>query len=154
MIKLNVQFEKPFEPFGQTEVGSIINAISGELKPPNYIINVKLVDKSRVQELNKLYGGKDEPTDVLSFNYTEDDTNNPGAQKQADVVISFQHVEKQAKAARTSKETELALLILHGILHVLGRDHQNKFEIQKVDGLQAKIMKKAGLKYRNFGWKS
>lgn len=154
MIKLSVQFEKPFEPFGQTEVSSIINAISGELKPPDYIINVKLVDRSKVQKLNKLYGGKDEPTDVLSFNYAENDTNKSRLQKQADVVISFQHVQEQAKAAKTNQETELALLILHGILHILGYDHQNKAETKQVDKLQAKIMKRAGLKYRNFGWKS
>lgn len=154
MIKLNVQFEKPFEPFGQTEVSSIINAISAELKLPDYIINVKLVDKSKVQKLNKLYGSKDEPTDVLSFNYTENDTTNSRVQKQADVVISFQHVEKQAKEAKTNKETEMALLILHGILHILGHDHQDKAEVEQVDRLQSRIMKRAGLEYRNFGWKS
>lgn len=151
MIKLNVQFEKPFKPFGKAEVGSIINALSGELKPPDYVVNIKVVDKTRVQALNKRYGGKDEPTDVLSFNYAEDGTS---AEKQADVVISYQHVASQAKEAKTSQSTELALLILHGVLHILGYDHQNRAQISSVNELQAKLMQKAGLDYRNFGWKN
>lgn len=150
MLKLNVTFEKPAKPLGRGELERVVKALQTKLKPPAQTINIKVIDQSKVAELNKRYSGQDQATDVLTFNYAEDGAGQ--GQPTADVVISAQHIKAQAKTAGTPEATEFALLALHGMLHVLGYDHQNPRQVAEVDDLQAKIMKAAGLTYRDFGW--
>lgn len=153
MIKLNVQFSDNIKPIGKDEVGGVIGALDKVLKPDEITIGIRITPASAVQEINKKYAGKDEPTDVLSFNYAEG-PKSPVDEKAGDVVVSYDHVVEQAKQAGTSPETELALLILHGILHVLGRDHQNAKQQAELDKLQGEIMTNAGLVYRDFNWQT
>lgn len=149
MIKLIVRFIKPVKPFGQTTLSKLIKAIDERLKPGDIEIGLRVTEASEVRQLNKKYAGKDEETDVLSFNYAE---SSPVIKKAGDIVISYQHTVNQAKQAGTSRATELALLMMHGILHILGHDHQTESQRDKLDKLQADIMKTAGLTYRNFEW--
>lgn len=151
MVKLNARFDKPIEPFGSAAVQAMVRALDKILKPADTTVNVRVCSSKVVQELNKKYAHKDEPTDVLSFNYNEDSKNTTN--QTGDMVVSYDHVKEQAQVAGTDQSTELALLILHGILHLLGQDHQNQTQRAKVDQLQAQIMRSAGLMYRDFGWR-
>ncbi|MEX0748424.1 MAG: rRNA maturation RNase YbeY [Candidatus Saccharimonadales bacterium] len=126
-------------------------------------INARLSDATEVRRLNRDYAGEDNATDVLSFNYretTEVDVDQPISAfgdelpELGDVVISRQHVSRQASAAGTDEETELLLLLLHGSLHLLGYDHATLRQREEMDHLQAEIMTALGLSYRDFGWKS
>lgn len=153
MFKLNLQFDKEIAAIDDGPAKSVIAALeksSIEL-PDNAVINAKVVSQAKVRALNKHYSGKDAATDVLSFNYAED---HPKAGKElGDVVIASQKVASQAKTAGTDEATELALLLLHGVMHILGYDHQSPEEVEYLDNLQKQLMESAGLKYRNFGWK-
>ena len=118
---------------------------------PKGDIAVQFVDEETSQQLNLDYADNDYPTDVLTFNYSED--GEPVAGTLADVAICVPIAEAQAEAAKTSMRDELATLLLHSILHIAGFDHATKLDREEVDGLQADILHDAGLVYRNFNWK-
>ena len=82
-------------------------------------ISVVLCDDPFIQELNAAYRGQNKPTDVLSF--AQDDPVLLG-----DVVISLPTAAHQAQAAGWSLENEIALLGLHGLLHLLGHDDETE----------------------------
>lgn len=110
-------------------------------------INLKLVDDAAIRDLNKEYAGKDEPTDVLAFPYGEGD-------ELGDIAISVDTAKRQADAAGTTLGEELATLVLHGILHIQGYDHAEQATREEMDRIQADILAKAGVTYRDFNWKS
>jgi probable rRNA maturation factor len=81
-------------------------------------MTVALVPDSRVRALNRQYRGKNSSTDVLSFPAEE-------PSHLGDVVIASGVARRQAKAAGHSLQTELRVLALHGLLHLLGYDHEH-----------------------------
>lgn len=92
-------------------------------------VSVTMVDNSYIQSLNKQYRNKDVPTDVLSFPMVKDgkyeidpDTN---AQILGDIVISMEKVLEQSELYGHSFRREVAYLVAHGMLHLLGYDHEN-----------------------------
>ncbi|MCL1877948.1 MAG: rRNA maturation RNase YbeY [Defluviitaleaceae bacterium] len=96
------------------------------LKKLNYEVSVSLVSDEEMCELNKKYREKHVPTDVLSF---------PAAETQAaetfslgDIVISTETAARQADEYDHSLERELSFLIIHGVLHLLGLDHETSPE--------------------------
>ena len=78
---------------------------------------IAFVSDSSIQKLNKQFRGVDKPTDVLSF--PADERDNLG-----DVAISVETAAKQAKENGLSFDDEIAQLILHGLLHLSGYDHE------------------------------
>ena len=87
--------------------------------------SVALVPDKRMRELNKLFRGKDGTTDVLSFPYESS-----GGQFDdqpdflGDIVISAEQAQKQADENGLTLDSELKELILHGVLHLAGHDHE------------------------------
>ncbi len=84
---------------------------------------VAFISDQRMRELNRDFRGFNSTTDVLSFNYEpdefDDDANNLG-----DIVISVEQAAKQASDNHLELEIEIKQLILHGILHLCGFDHE------------------------------
>ncbi len=119
---------------------------------PSGQVNLMLVDDEEIEALNKEYTGNAYPTDVLSFSYIEGGEE-PIEGELGDIAISLPMATAQAEAAGTSVDAELALLALHGTLHVIGYDHQTPEEREKMDRIQRNIMTAAGLPYRDFAWK-
>lgn len=95
-------------------------------------ISVLLVDNATIRELNRDYRAKDAPTDVLSFPLEEERedeaepavTGGPSARMLGDIVISVEKAVEQATEYGHSVERELAFLAIHGLLHLLGHDHE------------------------------
>jgi probable rRNA maturation factor len=91
-------------------------------------LGVVITDDATVRELNSRYLGIDEPTDVLSFGLGEKDdvpfALPPGeAPSLGEVIISYPTAVRQAEEQGHSVEAEVAHLLVHGILHLLGYDH-------------------------------
>jgi probable rRNA maturation factor len=84
---------------------------------------VALVPDKRMKELNSLFRGKDSTTDVLSFPHEADDFDLDSSNF-GDIVISAEQAAKQAEANRLTLDSELKQLILHGVLHLCGYDHE------------------------------
>src|SRR5690625_1494706 len=97
-------------------------------------LSVSFVNNKKIQELNKEYRKKDEPTDVISFALQDgkaDSINivgSDGALMLGDIIISIDKVEEQAIEYNHSFERELGFLAVHGFLHLLGYDHMNRSE--------------------------
>lgn len=90
--------------------------------------SVAFVSDRRMTELNKLFRGKDSTTDVLSFPHEVDELTASHVPLSAaflgDIVISAEQAERQAAENGLSLETEIKQLILHGLLHLCGYDHE------------------------------
>ena len=108
------------------------------LKQDRSELSLALVGNREMQELNSRYRKKNEPTDVLSFPSGE---RLPiGTQILGDVVISVEQAEKQATKRKQSLQEEMTSLLVHGILHLLGYDHErSKKEAKIMRGMEKKI---------------
>lgn len=99
-------------------------------------VGIIFVDDAYIRDLNRSYRGKDSPTDVLSFSYLEDgraDVTESGEYAVGDVYISVDQAAEQAQDAGHSLVRELALLVAHGTLHLLGYDHENEKDAQLME---------------------
>lgn len=119
---------------------------------PEGIINLAFVDDDAIQELNRTYSGNDYPTDVLSFDYRE--AGGPIGEVIGEIAISSETAARQAHEAKTSLDDEVALLGLHGVLHILGYDHAEEADQEIVQTLQKELLMAAGVNYREFKWES
>ena len=105
--------------------------------------SVVLTGDEQLRELNAQYLGIDSPTDVLSFPSGEVD---PDTQELylGDVIISLPRAALQAAAGGHAVEDELALLVVHGMLHLLGHDHADADEKALMWSKQAEILDRLG----------
>lgn len=111
----------------------------------NKDLTVAFVSDKKIKELNKIFRDKNKPTDVLSFPYEPDqydylETDN----FLGDIVISLETAKRQADENKLPFETEIKQLVLHGILHLCGYDHEtdagemNRIELKLRDKLKIK----------------
>jgi len=105
--------------------------LKAEKVEPPYEVSLVFIDSETVKQLNRDYREVDEPTDVLAFHMlpqkgVDDSFALPpdGVIRLGEVIISYPQAVKQAKEQGHSPERELALLIIHGILYLLGYDHE------------------------------
>jgi probable rRNA maturation factor len=103
-------------------------------------MTVALVPDSRIRRLNRQYRRKDAPTDVLSFPAGEQGR----MPYLGDVVIAAGQARRQARAAGHSLQTELRVLALHGLLHLLGYDHER--DDGRMARLEARLRRRGGLR--------
>jgi len=85
--------------------------------------SVALITDDRMKELNRFFRGKDSTTDVLSFPH-EPDEFDPDKSNLGDIVISAEQAQKQAGENGLSLDAEIRQLLLHGLLHLCGYDHE------------------------------
>ena len=100
-------------------------------------VTIALVSDRRIRALNRQFRGKDDATDVLSF---------PSGERGflGDIVIAAGVARRQAREAGHTLQTEFRVLALHGLLHLLGYDHES--DDGKMARVEARLRKKAGLK--------
>lgn len=108
-------------------------------------ISLAFVDKTKSRELNSAYAGNDYATDVLSFDYSEDHVEGDIG---GEIVICTDIAREQAQKYSTDISSEVALLLIHGLLHLSGKDHQTKAEQASLDTTQGGIIKTLKLQYR------
>lgn len=109
----------------------VLTGLTGE-------VGVLLTGDAAVRELNRQYRRKDKPTDVLSFPAAENAGDIAG-----DVVVSLETALQQAAERGHSLETEIKVLLLHGLLHLAGYDHEtDDGEMQR---REVRLRRKLGL---------
>jgi probable rRNA maturation factor len=87
-------------------------------------LSILLTGDPEIHDLNLSYRGKDKPTDVLSFPQDAEDNVEGLPKILGDVVISLDTTERQAAEKGHSFDRELTVLLIHGILHLIGYDHE------------------------------
>ena len=126
--------------------------LAGVAELPDGVINASFVDSAGSRELNLRYSGHDYATDVLSFSYIEDGEPIDGVI--GELAVCKPIAVEQAEVAGTGLSDEVALLVLHGILHIVGYDHQTESEQAAVQKLQHEVMAAAAVTYREFVWET
>jgi probable rRNA maturation factor len=91
-------------------------------------IGVVLANDDVLREFNRRWRGIDRATDVISFNYDEDQPDRATRSITGDIVISMDRVRWQARRYRVTPGHELARLVIHGTLHLCGHDHARAAE--------------------------
>ncbi|HBL36031.1 MAG TPA: rRNA maturation RNase YbeY [Firmicutes bacterium] len=116
-------------------------------------VGITFTDEASIHELNREYRGIDRPTDVLSFALEEgetgavtnvDDFAEPLPELLGDIVVCLPFAVRQAEEYGHSFTRELLYLVLHGLLHLLGHDHQNEDEQHRMRMEEEKFLTEEG----------
>jgi probable rRNA maturation factor len=102
-----------------------------------------LVDDSIIQSLNATYRGKDQPTDVLSFAMGEGEFGDLNPAVLGDVVISVPTARRQANRSRREPLDQVTFLLTHGLLHLVGYDHQTDEQEREMKREAKRLMREA-----------
>lgn len=102
-------------------------------------VSILLTDDATVQTLNAQYRGQDKPTNVLAFPADMPVTGGPAPL--GDIAIARETVLGEAEAASKPPRDHLAHLAIHGLLHLLGYDHQTDADASHMEGLEVAILK-------------
>ena len=139
-MEINVLIDKGFEGYlevdwlqGVAEQVLIVQDAGSRVE-----VGLVVTSQEKVKQLNRSYRGKDEPTDVLAFSAREEiDAELPpfaqppdGVLHLGEVIISYPQAVVQAKEHHHSVKKEIAVLIIHGVLHLLGHEH-DKTELER-----------------------
>ncbi|HEY2830177.1 MAG TPA: rRNA maturation RNase YbeY [Thermoanaerobaculia bacterium] len=107
-------------------------------------VSIALVSDARVRALNRAYRRKDAATDVLSFPSGSSNLLARRGRFLGDIVIARGVARRQARVAGHAEATELRVLALHGLLHLLGYDHER--DDGDMHRLEARLRRKGGLR--------
>ncbi|WKA56335.1 rRNA maturation RNase YbeY [Planococcus shixiaomingii] len=114
-------------------------------------VSVTFVTNDMIQDINKEYRGKNEPTDVISFAMEElgegelEIVGLMAPRTLGDIIISLDRTKEQAADYGHSFERELGFLAVHGFLHLLGYDHMTKEDEKKMFSRQEEILSSLGI---------
>lgn len=114
------------------------NAASAEMA-------IVLTSDAAIRKLNAAYRKKDKPTNVLSFPAGDRPLGGPGGLILGDVVIAYATVVKEAKEGHKSLKDHLSHMVVHGVLHLLGYDHENTPDAVTMERLETKILSELGI---------
>jgi probable rRNA maturation factor len=134
----------------EPRIGALVRSVmAAELPPDNYVIDLHLVSDGAIRALNAAHRGLDAPTDVLSF-----PLHDPGgvhfvippgeATNLGDVVISYPRAVAQALEFGHSTDREVGYLVAHGVLHVLGYDHVEPADRQRMRQREEEALRPLG----------
>jgi len=109
---------------------AFLAALAGEMGGEG-AVEASFVSDAEIAVLNERWRGKEGPTDVLSFGYADEQ----GVSEQdpvGEIIVSVETARRQARDLGHSTEEELALLLVHGLHHILGHDHENEDEARRM----------------------
>ena len=108
------------------------------------VVNLKITDTDEITNLNNTYRTKNKSTNVLSFvNYdvSKDITNNLG-----DIAICYEYVDKEAKDEGKNLDDHLIHMLVHGLYHILGYDHENNEGASVMEAKEINKLKELNIK--------
>jgi probable rRNA maturation factor len=122
-------------------------AAAGLRLPARVELGVSLADDASQRRLNRNYRGRDTPTNVLAFSaWLPGENLPPGAPLLlGDVVLAFETVSREAQAQQKPLVDHLSHLTVHGVLHLLGYDHQAPGETALMESLESSILADLGV---------
>ena len=139
---INIINKQRSVPLNRKELESLIGKILSIIDYEDFDIGILFTTNTTIQDYNRTYREKNKPTDILSFAYhphkkpeeriaviTEDDKN------LGDLILSPAYIKKDAQALGASFQERLTILLIHGICHLLGYDHEEDvdWELMKIE---------------------
>ncbi|AMP06729.1 rRNA maturation RNase YbeY [Collimonas pratensis] len=107
-------------------------------------LTIRFVDAEEGRALNRDYRGKDYATNVLTFAYSEDQKQEDNGVTQADIILCTDVLEREAKEQDKSVVEHAAHLVVHGVLHAQGYDHEDEEEAIEMESLEIEILEALG----------
>jgi probable rRNA maturation factor len=107
-------------------------------------LTIRLVDAAEGQALNRDYRGKDYATNVLTFAYNEGAELDDDEPSQADIILCTDVLQREAGEQKKTVEEHAAHLVVHGVLHAQGFDHEHDEEAAEMEQLERDIMEALG----------
>ncbi|HYL31883.1 MAG TPA: rRNA maturation RNase YbeY [Stellaceae bacterium] len=108
-------------------------------------LSIVLADDALIAELNRTYRGIAKPTNVLSFASAEPKRRRTKLRLLGDVVVAHGTVAREARAQGKTLADHLAHLVVHGVLHLLGFDHERAAEARRMEALEVTILAGLGI---------
>jgi probable rRNA maturation factor len=107
-----------------------------------YQVIILLTDDAEIKELNRTWRGKDAPTNVLSFPGGDDPTD---PRLLGDVVLAYETILQEARDSGIPFADHVQHLVVHGLLHLLGFDHMNDEEAERMENLERTALASIGI---------
>lgn len=107
-------------------------------------LSIRFVDAEEGQSLNRQYRGKDYATNVLTFAYNEGEELGEDDPTQADIVLCTDVLMREAEEQKKTVEEHAAHLVVHGVLHAQGYDHEHDEEAEEMEQFERDIMEVLG----------
>lgn len=118
----------------------MVRRILTGLELPDAEVSILMVDDRQIQELNRRFLGRDKPTNVLAFSMKEGEYASLHPHLLGDIVISIETAKRQSKRFSLNAMGMITLLLIHGILHLLGYDHEGtKSEAREMTAKQKEL---------------
>ena len=105
---------------------------------------IRFVDAAEGEALNRQYRGKDYATNVLTFAYNEGEEIAEDEPTRADIILCTDVLEREAAEQKKTVEEHTAHLIVHGVLHAQGYDHEEDDEAEEMEGLETELLTELG----------
>ncbi|PIQ96983.1 MAG: rRNA maturation RNase YbeY [Nitrospinae bacterium CG11_big_fil_rev_8_21_14_0_20_56_8] len=123
-MDIQLRNDQKYCPVGARELKKHLRSVLRELECGGSEISILLVDDAGIRELNRRFRKLNKPTDVLSFPQYEGAPPSPSTGPLGDIVVSIETADRQAREHGLSLIEEIVLLLIHGVLHLLGYDHE------------------------------
>ncbi|MEO5934165.1 MAG: rRNA maturation RNase YbeY [Duganella sp.] len=107
-------------------------------------LTIRFVDADEGRALNRQYRGKDYATNVLTFAYNEGEELDDDAPTRADIILCTDVLEREAAEQKKSVEEHTAHLVVHGVLHAQGYDHEDDEEAAEMEGIETELLATLG----------
>lgn len=141
-LELEVQFADP-RLEGEITEANLHRWVEASLLGPAEL-TIRFVDAEEGQALNKAYRGKDYATNVLTFAYNEEEELGEDDPTQADIVLCTDVLQREAQEQGKTVEEHAAHLVVHGVLHAQGWDHENDDDAEEMEQFERDIMEVLG----------
>ncbi|PKL49849.1 MAG: rRNA maturation RNase YbeY [Planctomycetes bacterium HGW-Planctomycetes-1] len=139
-IKVNICIECKTVAFDRKKITGLVRRTAGRFGIKKAKINIAVLTDRQIINMNRRFLGRRNTTDVISFDVSDDG----GKEKIFDIAVNAQLAKKQAKIRGHSPQAELALYILHGLLHNFGFDDTTSRKAVKMHKTEDEILKKFG----------
>jgi probable rRNA maturation factor len=142
---ITVQIAKTFDGLDVDvpKLTKLVKSVCSRFRPSKATVSIAIVDDAEIRRVNKKFLSCDRSTDCLSFDLS-DEKSRSKASKLFELVVNGEMALKEAKLRGHSGEAELALYVIHGLLHNLGFDDGTKAEAKKMHDTEDEILQELG----------
>ena len=110
----------------------------------NSSINLRILNDSEMTELNKKFRKKNKSTNVLSF--TNEDISKSLTGNLGDIAVSYEFLEEESKQLNKNFDDHIIHMLIHGVYHILGLDHENDATANKMEDKEIELLKELNIK--------
>ncbi len=144
MNEITIMYQNRDREDWESKLNIFLNSLLKELSIDNWEFSLTICDDNYIQQINRDYRDKDKPTDVITFVMSDEPFPNMEVEDElysaGDIIVSLDIVKTNAKYFDVEYDEEFRRVLIHGILHLKGLDHETNDETEDMLILQEKIL--------------